>query len=386
MPPRFSYIEEMGDTSPTAASFSNTSQSVTGVYYFANPTFDQLRLSVVDILGFTDTRVGDGRIRRQLPLRHPAYSWMFAESCAPQGVGSEHTMTTLTDGVGSPVIPAFVLHENFNYRITFSPRPYNSWQDKDVRLVDGVYYPKDDTGSGGGTAYKAAEEWLRFTTFDLAPLNNFITAQQGQMKFRASATGAGSPPPDGIQYQDSPRMYLPDSLLRVRWYEVPYRYLTSDNSYLLKFVGHINQDDFGFPEANGGALKPFTKGSLLYLGANPTRIYTPPIPSEGILSRNFGDSFQRSRLCDLELTFMFTARKIGSTTGDTPSFAAVNRNWVVGGWNLLPWLTTRKFYYATSYDPDDATNQAKWRPTYNSFAYPLLFTDPDAPNSPALDP
>lgn len=385
MPPAYSYLERMEDQSPTAATFSNAAQSVTANYYFSNPTFDQLRLSVVDVLGYTDTRVGDGRIKRRLPLRHPAYSWMFADSCSPQGVGSEHTVQYLTDGIGSPVIPAFVLHENFQYRITFSPRPYNSWQDKDIKLVDGTYYPKDDPGTGGGTAYKAAQEWLRFTTFDVYPMNNFITAQQGQMVFRVSGNG-GAAEPDGFMFQDSPRLYLPDSILKVRWYEVPYRYLTSANSYLTKFVGHINQNDFGFPNPNGGALEPFTKGSLLYLGANPTRIYTPPIPSEGVLSANFGDSFQRSRLCDLELTFMYTARKIGSDTGNTPDFSAVNRNWVVGGFNLMPWLTTRKFYYVSSYDPSAPSVQAKWRPMYNSFAFPLLFTDPDAPNSPALDP
>jgi hypothetical protein len=390
---QFSYLEEQGDTSPTTASFSNASQSVSAVYLLKNPTFDQFRLSIVDILGYTDTRVGDGRIRRQLPLRHPAYPWCFADNYAPQGVGIDHTMVILTPGVGGPIIPAFPLYKQYHCRISFSPRQWNMWQDKDIKLVPGTYYPKNDTGTGPdpdnprpGIAYKGAQEWLRFTTFDLYPMNNFITAQQGQMKFRASGLG-GAAEPDGFTFQDSPRMYLPDNILKVRWQEVPYRYVTSENSYLAKFVGHINQNDFGFPDKNG-VMRRFKKGSLLYLGANPTRIYTPPIPSEGVLTANFGDSFERSRLCDLELTFMATERTIGTASGNTPGFAAVNRNWVVGGWNLLPWLTTRKFYYATSYDPDDEGNQSKWFPSYSSFEYPLLFTDPDAAaaTAPRLDP
>jgi hypothetical protein len=59
---------------------------------------------------------------------------------------------------------------------------------------------------------------------------------------------------------------------------------------------------------------------------------------------------------------------------------------VVAGHNLLPWLTTRMFYYVSSEGVPDKTDDTKWRPTYNSFPFELLFTDPDAPNSPALDP
>ena len=67
--------------------------------------------------------------------------------------------------------------------------------------------------------------------------------------------------------------------------------------------------------------------------------------------------------------------------------SGVNANWVVGGHNLLPWLTTRKYYYATTYDPASPATQAKWFPSYNSFPFELLFTDPDTlPGSPVLNP
>ena len=43
-------------------------------------------------------------------------------------------------------------------------------------------------------------------------------------------------PEQGVQYQDARRMYLPDSALKVRWYQVPYRYLTSSNSFRFELL------------------------------------------------------------------------------------------------------------------------------------------------------
>lgn len=384
--PAFIYLEESGDLSPTTANFSNNGQSCSATYLFAGPTFDQLRSSVLDLLGFTDTRVGDGRIKRTLPARHPAYQWMFADSCSPQGVGAAFTLVNPSPGKGSPIIPDFPLYGAYHYRVNFSPRPYNVWQNKDIEINrGGLYYTKNDTGQpppGSPTPdpavkFKFATEWHRFTTWDIVPTNQFIHAQQGQMKFRASGVGGGVPP-DNFPFQDSPKLYLPDSMLKVRWYEVPYRYMTSPNSFLRKFVGHINQNDFSDGPTLRGTKPQYPAGSLLYLGANPLRIYTPPIPDEGLLAFNFSNGFVRSRLCDLELNFLYTARTRGTETGNTPNFNAINRNWIVAGHNLLPWLTTRKYYYATSYDPNNENDKSKWFPMYNSFPFELLFTDPDA--------
>lgn len=379
--PVYTYNEESGDLSPSGATFTNRSQTCAGTYTFENPTVAQLQGSIVDLLGYTDTRVSDGRIRRTLPTRHPTWPWLFVDSCSPQGVGKDFSTQTPAQGRGSPIIPQYPLYATYHYRVTFSNPPYNMWQDRDIQVVKGqTAYDKD----GNSYTYAYATEWYRFTELIQQPANNFISAQQGQMVFRASGSG-GAAQPDSISFQDSPRMYLPDSVVTLRWHQVPYRYVTSQNSYLTKFVGHINQSKFGYI-AKGGTLEPYAAGSLLYVGARVLQIYTPPIPDEGILAFNFGDGFQRGKLCDLELNFLYTARTIGSATGNTPDMSGVNRNWIVGGWNLLPWLTTRKFYYATTYDPASPTTQSSWRPSYNSFPFPLFFTDPDAGASPSLDP
>jgi hypothetical protein len=383
--PSLTYLEELGDLSPATATFAITSQQSSAVYLFANPSFDDLRNSIIDLLGYTSTRATDGRISRTLPARHPAYQWKFADTAAYQGVGSQFTLVQPSPGLGSPIIPNFPLYASYHVRVSYSPRPYNSWQDRDISVLDGTYYPKDDAGSGAGTAYKCATEWLRFTEWVQRPLNNFISAQQGQMVFRANGSG-GAVQPDGISFQDSPKLYLPDSVLTVKWHMVPYRYILSANSYLTKFIGHINQNAFGPTVVNAGTFGPYSKGTLLYVGATPTAIYTPPVPDEGLLAFNAGNGFLRGMLCDLDVNFLYTARTIGTVTTNTPDMSAVNRNWVVAGHNLLPWLTTRKFYYATTYDPANPADQTKWRPSYNSFPMELLFTDPDAQNSPVLNP
>ncbi len=379
--PSYTYLEEMGDLSPSSANFTPQSQSCSGTYRFHAPTVDQLRLSVTDLLGTTGTTATDGRIRRTLPTRHPTWQWMFADGCSPQGVGSGFTTVTIVPGIYPPTIPSYPLYGDYHYRVNFSPRPYNTWQDGDITLTAGTGYKKD----GSSYTFKFANEWQRFTTFDIYPTNQVITAQQGQMVFRCDGPG-GTAQPNLNSFQDSPRLYLPDSVLKIRWFQVPYRYLTSENSYLARFIGHVNQTDFG-PNAVGAGYGPYKAGSLLYLGANPTATYTPPIPDPGLLAKSDGNGFVNSRLCDLELNFLYTARTIGTTTANTPDFSAVNRNWIVAGHNLLPWLTTRKYYYATTYDPNDAADQAKWFPSYNSFPFQQLFTDPDVlAASPVLNP
>jgi hypothetical protein len=387
MPPVYTYLEGTADNSPMSASFTRRSQTAGGPYITTPVTFADMPNRLIDVLGYTNTKVLGGRLNRVLPLRHPQYQWLFADSFRPRGVGANSTTLTPSPGPGSSIVPQFPLYNVYNCDISFSQRDYNVWQDADIQVVTDTGYDKADTPY----TFTYATEWLRFCTFNLTPINQFISAQQGQMRFRASGTG-GAVRPDTVQYQDAPKMYLPDSALTVRWYEVPYRYLTSPNSYLRNFIGHINQQDWGeLPVTTGLAptFGPYKAGSLLYHGAKPTAIYSNVVPDPGLLAFNKTNGFARSLLCDLELAFTYTARTIGTPSLNTPDFSTVNRNWIVAGHNLLPWLTTRLFYYATTEDTTSAITMAdktKWFPTFNSFPFSLFFTDPDAGGSPALNP
>lgn len=397
MPPVYSYKEASADESPANASFTPRSQTASAPYYTEPTAFADMPNRLIDVLGYTGTKSleGDnaGKINRVLPLRHPQYQWLFADGFRPRGKGANSTTVTPSPGPGSSIIPQFPLYNVYTCDISFSQRDYNSWQDKDIKVYS-------RTGSSGGykkdgTAYdySFATEWLRFTTFEMLPLNNFINAQQGMMRFRAFGGGGSWAPasgPDGIQYQDSPRMYLPDSALKVKWFQVPYRYLTSPKSYLRKFIGHINQNDWGDVQTSATpAFGPYKAGSLLYHGARPTAIYSNVVPDEGLLAFNMTNGFSRSRLCDLELDFTYTARTFDAyavANGYVPDFSGVNKNWIVAGHNLLPWMRTRSFVYASTFDTNSPSTQASWYPSFNSFPFELLFMDPDATNAPTLDP
>lgn len=386
--PRYNYVERQEDQSPTRATFTTRAQRLSTQYVLTAPTAQDLVETVADLCGITDTAVTDGRIRRTLPARHPLYRWLYVDSASPQGVGSQFNLVTPGPiDRGSPTIPSYPLYVTYLYNVEFGGRRYNMWQDKDISVVDSTGYDK----GGASYAFKYATEWYRFTEFLHAPANQFISAQQGALKFRVSGA-SGTQQPDGFFFQDSPRLYLPDTVVKIRWYEVPYRYVTSRNSYLSRFTGHVNQNAFGYV-GPGNKLGPYRPGELLYLGANVLDVFSPSIPSPDLLAFNFGGGFTRGRLCDLELNFLYTTRDNGAPTGyRLPTVAGTdqlvtNRNWLMAGHNLFPWLTTRKFYYVTTEDPSSPTDQTKWFPYYNSFPFELLFTDPDAqPGSPLLDP
>ena len=112
-------------------------------------------------------------------------------------------------------------------------------------------------------------------------------------------------------------------------------------------------------------------GSLLFTGLS-TRPYTPPVPTLDL----FEGVYSAEKLCDVEFNFEYTNRSNG---GATPTIS--NPNWIAAGHNLLPWLYDRKFYYATATPfirpPATDTDPSVWAPTYESFPFQLLFTDPD---------
>lgn len=381
MPLTYSYFEREDDNSPSSANFTVRQQSASGTYITEPTSLVDMTNRLIDILGYTSTRVGGAKMNRALPARHPQYQWLFADSFRPRGVGTASTVLTPSPGAGSSIIPQFPLYYTYNCEISFSQRDYNVWQDADIPVAATTGVDR----AGNTYSYSFAAEWMRFCKFETRPLNNFISAQQGQMRFRTK--GLDAVDPNGVQYQDAPKMYMPDSSLKVRWYQVPYRYVTSENSYLRNFIGYINQvawgDVIGSPfVANGPpTFGPYTPGQLLYHGCTPVSIYSNVVPDPGLLAYNRSNSFARALLCDLELDFTFTARQAGNTS-NVPTQS--NANWIAAGHNLQAWLTTRQFYLTTTFNPASPSSTSSWVPTYYSFPFSLLFSDPDCATSPTF--
>ena len=173
--------------------------------------------------------------------------------------------------------------------------------------------------------------------------------------------------PEKTPFQDNPRMLLPDSAVTFDWYQVPYDYWLNRKSFLRRCVGMVNQKKW----------LDYEPGELLYLGTD-VQDYTPPVQKRR--GQIFGASLgvNQKRLCNLTLKFKLTTRA-GTDAPVAGGAQAPNQNWIVAGHNLLPWLTTRKYYYSTSFDPANPADSSKWVPTYKSFPVQLLFADPNYP-------
>ena len=179
---------------------------------------------------------------------------------------------------------------------------------------------------------------------------------------QTSTTGANN----AKEIQNQIRMFLPNQVLRLTWYQVPFRFITSSNSVFNKYKGRVNQTDwngpFGPTPIPAGATPMFPAGSLLYLTYKPT-IYTPPLQALGNVF-NKGSAYER--MCDIEFDFLWTTR-LGTSLPANPT----NLNYVVDGHNLQPFPPARVFYYATSTDGHAV-------PSWLSFPIEELWTDPDS--------
>lgn len=302
------------------------------------------------ILGGVNTDVGNGRLSRILPLAHPQWPWLYAVHYDVRGIGAP----VFTAGI-SPLealpMPAFALYPVYEVTIDFENRDYAVLPDDNIETLPWTWFDVD----GSTQETTIAMEWLRFTSYQAQPQNDWVTATIGNGLRFITANGSGNTGTDpgakgGAPIPTMPRALLPNEIIKMTWHFVPYRYYSSPNSYLRRFRGRINQ----FAWYNWG------RGELLYLNANPIR-FTPPLlqPANWIFGSTTVDKW-----CDLELYFMATKRD-----GVNVPSSVTNPNSVAAGHNLLPWHGDNQFYYAE--------NPATHMPFFQSFAMELLFTDPD---------
>jgi|HubBroStandDraft_4_1064222.scaffolds.fasta_scaffold00029_60 hypothetical protein len=170
-------------------------------------------------------------------------------------------------------------------------------------------------------------------------------------------------------FQDSPRLFLPNQILKFNWYAVPYRFITDPNSYITRMLGRINQMSW----------YNWQPGQLLYLGFNPKK-FTPPVVQTRLFQAPPGGSNNPvalpDLLCNIEFTFLLTYR-VG--TGDIGPFPNPNnKNWIAVGHNLQPWYGDRAFHYSSSDANFYGVQQgiSGQYPKWLSAPFALLFQDP----------
>ena len=350
-----SYLEKVDDRSPAAASFSMYGSRVPVRLTIPNESFTNALL--IDLLGDVETGEG-GKLKRKLPKAHPRFPWLFASRIDDViGVGVPSKVPAVSGLMEQDnVLDAYAAYPQLQMTVLFEPRPYAVVSDAviDTDVVDWT----DENNVSQHNGY--AEEWQRFTSYTVLPQTELLTARQGQSVFRLTdSTSVNSPQPPHLNGIPAfPRMTVPKAALKVRWHQVPFDFIDSANSYIFRALGRINYREWFGCEA----------GSLLYEAVGVSEPYVPVVPE---LSHVGGEPvYSAFKLCDIDFIFQYTDRRAGYPHSLTVS----NPNWKVAGHNLLPWLYDRKFYYVTASD----VSNSKWTPTFLSYPFELLFTDPDA--------
>lgn len=372
------YLESTDDNSLSQFGFSTETGTGGGTYQFNDVTdLGDLQASVTDILGFTNTTRGSNqKLNRVLPCTHPAFRYMYASQILGMvGIGSKKAVRVPAEvspitGTPQAITSTFNLYNKYQIQAKFSTKPYTLLDNKQINIKTSMYEIPPATLGGAApspVSISYATEWMRYTDYTLKPQNNVIQGSVGAFSFKDL--------PSKPIYTSPPFMNMPDQILSFTWYQVPYRFVTSANSYITnpKWLNRINQHDW----------YNWKKGSLLYLGYDPGKTYTQPSDetiSQTDLNGDTWDSY--AKLTDITFTFLYTARSPG-TTPTPPAYG----NWLAAGHNLQPVLSSRTFEYATMTNTgSDAlkANQQYWAPTYESFPLELLFSDPDCPGAYAI--
>lgn len=350
MPPVTIY-QRTGDRAPARAGFSLEGGSCTDEFLVKGG--DEIA-AITQILGDV-APAGDGSLKRTMPACHPQYPWMFASSIETvQGMGQSSfqggPIGQLIDVDPALEVPSCVTqywqYPVYSFAVKFTqPNGYRIVDDTNVVIVNGTYY--DTSGTLITLSYPDGE-WQRYTSFDIAPSAELITAQQGQTLFALDATKVCPPgvtAPHGRAFPGFPKIYLNKSGIKFTWYNVPYSYIEHPNSYVVNQIGTINQKAwYGWPA-----------GQLLYLGC-VVRPYMPPVPN--IDTWTGYNSFENKRRCDI--TFMFdrvprTQSSVPAIPNGWPSAGGINPNIVASGHNLQPWMGDKNNFFLAVYPRVPAT-------------------------------
>lgn len=340
------YDELTGSQSPGGAGFSRQGGRASLVLKASASTITSV---ITTLLGSVE-RGSDGRLRRTVAAAHPQFPWMVAERISNiKGIGS-YSQAAAIQPVEGVALTYFAQYSEYHLDVEFVHQPWSAKLDSAITMTDFTYY--DDDGIGVSSRY--ANEWDRYTSYELIPSADLVTATHGSSKFRTTANTA----PNGFTYPGAPRVYVGKAVLKLTWHFVPHSLVTDPASILVSYLGCVNQTAFfGYPA-----------GSLLYTAVGVRR-YVPPVPYSVINGNSV--AFSNEYNCDIEFVFEYTDRQIAG------AYAPQQSNWLAAGHNLLPWFRTRGFYYVTSTDGTSGdTDETKWAPLYLSAPFEHLFTDP----------
>lgn len=339
--------ERIGARSPSTAGFSLMDGGRATMRFIIDEII--LEYACNDLLG-SAVPVANG-IKRELPAAHPQYPWLFCDRISNiEGLNFVEKYSSADPFFGvaleAPALDYYARYEKYEILAEFTSRPYSVLSDSKIPQQQFQYY-KDDGTQEANKGY--AEEWLRFTEIHYKPTAEYLTAMNGQMIFKMNAAIAGlqnKPVPGG-----QTRQLIKSQGIEVKWHCVPYSFIESNKSFIAEGQGRVNQKIW-----NG-----FDAGSLLYVGVNIDKIYTPPFPD--FIEFDGSSVPKQSKMCDL--TFQFLFRDQASAQAYTPT----NPSHVPSGHNLILNAMDSKWYYVE--------NKNTGLPLYPSYPFQLLFSNPD---------
>jgi len=354
--------EHTEDNDPGSANLSLKGGKAKMSYWLKSTNVEDFSAAATLILGSAQP-AGNGGITRQLPMAHPRFPTLYAESLPDfPGLGGGFVKEGSAATVwGAPPPPQYARYPQYRIDVEFANRLYTLGPDL---TPPGVATWMDDQGTGADVQVKYwdAAEYTRWVWTTSGPKENFITGKTGQLGY----IDIGNPFVS-YQFSDFIRVPMPDGAVKLTWYEVPYSFVTSANSFFRKYQGRINYQSFlGWPA-----------GSLLYVTIQ-ARPYMQPIP----LVPPGGGAARPVALCDIDVIMMETSRTIAPGDAAQPAPAPGGRltNWVVGGWNLQLWWRDRQFHYCHQGKSTDPLSSQI--PLFRSVPLQLLFSDPDTPPPP----
>lgn len=305
-------------------------------------------------------------LSRQLPAAHPQYPWLFCERISNvEGIQFEEKLGYEADtGFGFDLeyeaIPLanYARYRAYEMQLEFIPRPYALLRDNQIPFKENSWWDVNDTLLAP-QFFLSKQEYFRFTEMQVVPAGEYITAAAGAFLYRVNANPAGLNIQNRMVSAAQLRLFVPSTAIRFSWYQVPYSFVLSSNSYFDRYSGRVNQADwYGFP-----------KGTLLLNSVDTLKVYTPPFPTFTSTTGNFFPS--QSKLCDLQFNMTFKNPTLAAAY--TPGALEPPGN-IPAGHNLVPNGQTNQYYYATS----DYTGQA----IYPSVPFNLFFRNPDYTGGP----
>lgn len=301
---------------------------------------------------------GQPRLNRTLPLADPVAPWAYAATVPTVRGFGKYALTAADPTLESPPFPYSMLFDIYDIEVESLTRPFPVLPDNLIQVLSGSWYSE----SGSGTSkevYQYAREQDRFCTASFAPQGEYVVMQTNSMVGNSAGV---SPNPNNALLPTGPRVYLPNALYTVKWFFVPYRLVLSSNSYLERWRGRINQNSFTGPDGFN-----FPAGSLLYINY-AVEPYTPPVNALTSLD-NESTSVSTDKFVTITMTLLYTKRTLTGSTASAPT----NKNYIVGGHNLLPWTDTNFYYFQVP----TGTKQ----PIFLSAPLETLWSDCDASNA-----